>query len=574
MAGNFPGEGAAELSPDDGRLPPRGAGRGPGFLPRPAGPATCPPGLGDGEGEHGSGPHPCRLETLLCSPLTPTHTPLLAPCSSSSNSLEATQGQCGEGLGDWAGQPPLGWHCGLPRPSSLPLPRCPSARAMGPRAAAGGGPPKPSPARAGPGASALPSGFPAPGTSGRRRGHGWGKPPMPGPLPSGQARASSEASVSPSAQPGPRPLRLRAPSSAGIAPALRAEAQPGGPGTSVSQAGTLALRAQSSRRPRDVVPQWGPGLAWSESNLTRPLCRKSFWASEDSRPRCLDLAIPRRGPGMAGLPLAGTRRPRGMPPTALHPEVPSGREGVASEVHPGRGTARRRPGASPESRNGTGPAGTSRFFPEASRKDIPSPSTQPMTLGTPLLGASKGTLGEGGSQGNQQGKFPKLPPPASPKARRAGVSASDELRCGGEVWSEDEWPGPPPQRHPGESSLGGPPGAPGLEEFRGQRKSASLPCPATTLRCRAQRGEGGEHRPGPLLGPGQQAPSANRPQAGRLGAVRWGEGALWSQGLAGRGRAGAQRAPVPPPRCPPSPYQEWEGLRAPGAGAALRGQQR
>lgn len=47
MAGNFPGEGAAELSPDDGRLPPRGAGRGPGFLPRPAGPATCPPGLGD-----------------------------------------------------------------------------------------------------------------------------------------------------------------------------------------------------------------------------------------------------------------------------------------------------------------------------------------------------------------------------------------------------------------------------------------------------------------------------------------------------------------------------------------------
>lgn len=397
---------------------------------------------------------------------------------------------------------------------------------------------------------------------------------MPGPLPSGQARASSEASVSPSAQPGPRPLRLRAPSSAGIAPALRAEAQPGGPGTSVSQAGTLALRAQSSRRPRDVVPQWGPGLAWSESNLTRPLCRKPFWASEDSRPRCLDLAIPRRDPGMAGLPLAGTRRPRSVPPTALHPEVPSGREGGASEVHPGRGTARRRPGASPESRNGTGPAGTSRFFPEASRKDIPSPSTQPMTLGTPLLGASKGTLGEGGSQGNQQGKFPKLPPPASPKARRAGVSASDELRCGAEVWSGDEWPGPPPQRHPGESSLGGPPGAPGLEEFRGQRKSASLPCPATTLRCRAQRGEGGEHRPGPLLGPGQQAPSANRPQAGRLGAVRWGEGAIWSQGLAGRGRAGAQRAPVPPPRCPPSPHQGWEGLRAPGAGAALRGQQR
>lgn len=109
----------------------------------------------------------------------------------------------------------------------------------------------------------------------------------------------------------------------------------------------------------------------------------------------------------------------------------------------------------------------------------------------------------------------------------------------------DEWPGPPPQRHPGESSLGGPPGAPGLEEFRGQRKSASLPCPATTLRCRAQRGEGGEHRPGPLLGPGQQAPSANHPQAGRLGAVRWGEGALWSQGLAGRGRGSPESACAP-----------------------------
>lgn len=93
-----------------------------------------------------------------------------------------------------------------------------------------------------------------------------------------------------------------------------------------------------------------------------------------------------------------------------------------------------------------------------------------------------------------------------------------------------------------------------MEELRGQRKSASLPCPATTLRCRAQQGEGGEHRPGPLLGPGQQAPSANRPQAGRLGAVRWGRVLSglrgWQEGVVREPRE--HLCPLPGAHLPPT----------------------
>lgn len=97
-----------------------------------------------------------------------------------------------------------------------------------------------------------------------------------------------------------------------------------------------------------------------------------------------------------------------------------------------------------------------------------------------------------------------------------------------------------------------------------------------SLPCRAGHGEMGVRSKGPVPSWGQ-ASRLHLLTAPKLGDWElWGgeEGAISSQGLAGRGRLGAQRMPVAPPRCPPSPHQEWEALGPPEAGAALWGQQR